>query len=59
MEKQDDQHEYYDHKLPFHVHILMPRFSYHPHDGLTKIVFALIVGLLLGGFIFIGYLLLV
>ncbi len=59
MEKQNDQSEHHDHKLPFHVHTFMPRFPYHPHDGLTKFVFALIVGLLLGGFIFIGYLLLV
>lgn len=59
MEKQNDQSERYDHKLPFHVDAFMPRFSYHPHDRLTKILFALVIGLLLGGFIFIGYLLLV
>ncbi|GMR19009.1 MAG: hypothetical protein BMS9Abin34_133 [Patescibacteria group bacterium] len=44
---------------PFDKHTLLPHFSYLPHDGWVKLLFALMIGLILGGFLFLGYLLLV
>ncbi len=58
MENQEETTNPHD-RLPFHIDRLMLPFSTHPHDGLTKIMFALIVGLLLGGVIFGVYVLLV
>jgi len=58
MEKQKpSQVEEYDHRLPFHLDVLVPRFPYVAHDGFSKIVFALIVGGILGGIIAAAYLL--
>jgi len=48
----------YDHKLPFHVDVLMPRFSYHPHSSWVQLTFAIIIGLVLAGFLAVGYFLL-
>ena len=50
--------ERFDHKLPFHVDMLMPRFPYRPHSSWVQLIFATIVGLILGGFLLAGYLLL-
>jgi hypothetical protein len=50
--------ERFDHKLPFHVDMLMPRFPYHPHSSWVQLIFAIIVGLILGGFLVAAYLLL-
>jgi hypothetical protein len=50
--------ERYDHKLPFHVDMLMPRFSYHPHSSWVQLLFAIIVGSILGGVLVTAYLLL-
>ena len=54
MKNQEEVTNFHD-RLPFHIDHLMPPFSTHPHDGLTKIMFASIVGLLLGGVIFSVY----
>lgn len=51
------QAQEHDHGLPFHLNVFMPRFPYVAHDGFSKIVFALIVGGLLGGIIYAAYLL--
>ena len=47
--------ERFDHKLPFHVDMLMPRFSYRPHSSWVQLLFALIVGSVLGGMLVFGY----
>ena len=50
--------EHYDHKLPFYVEMLAPDFPYHAHDGFSKLLFALIVGLVLAGILYAAYVLL-
>jgi len=49
----------YDHHRSFDVDALIPRFSYHPHSSAVQLIFAIIVGLIAGGFLFLGYILLV
>jgi len=45
----------FDHKLPFHVDALIPRFSYQPHSSWVQLIFAVIVGTILGGFLITAY----
>lgn len=47
--------EEYDHHRPFDVNALVPRFSYHPHSSWVQLIFAIIVGLVAGAFLFLGY----
>ena len=48
----------FDHKLPFYVDMLVPRFSYHPHSSWVQLTFAIIVGSILGGTLVSAYFLL-
>ncbi len=50
--------EDYDHRGPFDLRALVPRFSYHPHSSWVQLTFAIVVGLIVGGFLLLGYFLL-
>ncbi|HLD96472.1 MAG TPA: hypothetical protein VI794_02030 [Patescibacteria group bacterium] len=50
--------ERYDHKLPFDIDMLVPRFPYRPHSSWVQLVFAIIVGSILGGILVTAYFLL-
>jgi len=49
----------YDQKGPLDLRTILPAFSYHPHSVWVQLIFAAIVGLIMGGFLFLGYILLV